>query len=76
MNSLTTQVSSTNNVQCTVFSTVSYLVTLVHPCTEAEASFTVESRSDRIADILTAVKAERQARGLAGYEIFEYLPHV
>ncbi len=53
---------------------ISTLVTLIHPRTGDEASFTVQTASDSFADLMAAVRVERIARKLNGFLFSESFP--
>jgi hypothetical protein len=53
--------------------TYKFLVTLVNPRTEDEASFTIGTECDSFTAVQRAISAERSERGLKGYLFFESL---
>lgn len=50
-----------------------HIVTLRHPRTEDERGLTIETTSDRFADVLREIQHQRVMHELFGYEIFEVL---
>lgn len=50
-----------------------HLVTLINRRTGDEASFTVETTSDRFADVMREICHLRIMNNLQGYEVFEFL---
>lgn len=50
-----------------------HIVTLRHPRTEDEQCLTIETMSDRFADVLREIQHQRVMHELFGYEILEVL---